>query len=135
SRPHRTMPTRSATRTRPAGMPRRPGGGRSVGSSGRSCFGAVRSWISVVISELEVDEGRDAAGSERRYQEEYDRDRDAQRDRAKARKSRLEPFRGPTWKELCHEPGGDRQEDEGRDEGGWAQARRPVPAEVGDRGL
>src|SRR6266550_8178842 len=81
SRLHRRSPRRSTTRTRPAGVPRRPGGGPSPGFSGRSRV-VVRSWVSVVISELEVDERRHAAGSERRDQEEYDRDGHPQRDRA-----------------------------------------------------
>src|SRR6476646_970122 len=97
-------------------MPRRPGGGPpSPGFSDRSGV-AVRSWVSVVISELEVDERRHPAGSQRRDQEEYDRDGHPQRDRAEPRESRLQSFGGPMGKELRHEPGGDREQDGGGDE-------------------
>src|SRR3989442_7336893 len=102
------MPSRSTTSTRPAGIARRPGGRPSKASSGPSFFVAVRSWVSVVISELEVDEGRDAAGPERRYQEEYDRHRDAQRDGAEPGQSHFEAFRGTMGEELRDEPGRDR---------------------------
>src|SRR5207247_1116567 len=114
--PHTSRPTRKVSNTRPAGIARRRGVPWVGASAPLERSSTVGSFVPVAMSELEVDERGDPSRAERRYHEEYDRDRDAQRDGPKVGDRNLEAVGRSMGDELRPEPDPDRQDHGRRDQ-------------------